>query len=136
MRKAGRGPLGKVLFKDQDLLVLKLSLSLWFTRWCLWWELGVCSSLSIYILYVCSVARSCPTLLWPPWMVAQQTPLSMGLSWQEYWNRLPFPSPLSLSTCLLFIVYLCAIFIYHLCAWVTVRNASKNDFLRVLNYYF
>ena len=28
-----------------------------------------------------------------PWTVACQTPLSMGLSRQEYWNGLPFPSP-------------------------------------------
>ena len=28
-----------------------------------------------------------------PWTVACQTPLSMGLSWQEYWNGLPFPPP-------------------------------------------
>ena len=28
-----------------------------------------------------------------PWSVACQAPLSMGLSRQEYWSRLPFPSP-------------------------------------------
>ena len=28
-----------------------------------------------------------------PWMVARQAPLSMGLSREEYWSRLPFPSP-------------------------------------------
>ena len=28
-----------------------------------------------------------------PWTVACQAPLSMGFSWQEYWNGLPFPSP-------------------------------------------
>ena len=27
------------------------------------------------------------------WIVAQQSPLSMGFSRQEYWNALPFPSP-------------------------------------------
>ena len=27
------------------------------------------------------------------WAVARQTPLSMGFFRQEYWNRLPFPSP-------------------------------------------
>ena len=27
------------------------------------------------------------------WTVAHQTPLSMGLPRQEYWNGLPFPSP-------------------------------------------
>ena len=28
-----------------------------------------------------------------PWTAAHQAPLSMGLSWQEYWSGLPFPSP-------------------------------------------
>ena len=28
-----------------------------------------------------------------PWAVAHQAPLSMGLSRQEYWSGLPFPSP-------------------------------------------
>ena len=28
-----------------------------------------------------------------PWTVAHQAPLSMGLSRQAYWTRLPFPSP-------------------------------------------
>ena len=28
-----------------------------------------------------------------PWTVAHQAPPSMGFSRQEYWNRLPFPSP-------------------------------------------
>ena len=27
------------------------------------------------------------------WTVAHQVPLSMGLSGQEYWSGLPFPSP-------------------------------------------
>ena len=31
--------------------------------------------------------------LQPPWTVAQQTPLSMEFSRQEYWNGLPFPPP-------------------------------------------
>ena len=26
-----------------------------------------------------------------PWTIARQAPLSMGLSWQEYWSGLPFP---------------------------------------------
>ena len=38
------------------------------------------------------VAKSCPTLA-TPWIVACQTPLSMGFSRQEYWSGLPFPSP-------------------------------------------
>ena len=28
-----------------------------------------------------------------PWIAAHQNPLSMGLSRQEYWSGLPFPSP-------------------------------------------
>ena len=39
-----------------------------------------------------SVAKSCLTLV-TPWTVAHQAPLSLGLSRQEYWSRLPFPSP-------------------------------------------
>ena len=27
------------------------------------------------------------------WTVTCQAPLSMGLSWQEHWSGLPFPSP-------------------------------------------
>ena len=32
-----------------------------------------------------------------PWTVARQAPLSMGFYRQEYWSRLPFPSPADLS---------------------------------------
>ena len=38
------------------------------------------------------VAKSRLTLA-TPWTVAHQAPLSMGFSKQEYWSRLPFPSP-------------------------------------------
>ena len=39
-----------------------------------------------------SVSKSCPTLV-TPWTIAYQAPLSLGFSRQEYWSRLPFPSP-------------------------------------------
>ena len=32
-----------------------------------------------------------------PWTVACQAPLSMGFLRQEYWNGVPFPSPLKYS---------------------------------------
>ena len=38
------------------------------------------------------ISQSCLTLA-TPWTVAHQAPLSMGLSRQEYWSGLPFPSP-------------------------------------------
>ena len=38
------------------------------------------------------VTKLCLTLA-TPWTVACQAPLSMGFSMQEYWSRLPFPSP-------------------------------------------
>ena len=41
----------------------------------------------------CLVAKSCPTLLWPPWTIARQAPLSVGFPRQEYWSGLPLPSP-------------------------------------------
>ena len=40
---------------------------------------------------------SCVWLFVTPWTVACQAPLSMGLSRQEYWSGLPFPSPGDLS---------------------------------------
>ena len=39
-----------------------------------------------------SGAQLCPVLC-DPWTEAQEAPLSMGFSRQEYWNGLPFPSP-------------------------------------------
>ena len=36
---------------------------------------------------------SCVQLFATPWTVACQAPSSMGFSGQEYWSRLPFPSP-------------------------------------------
>ena len=42
------------------------------------------------------VAKSCATLA-TLWTVAHKTPLSMEFSGQEYWSRLPFPSPGDLS---------------------------------------
>ena len=38
------------------------------------------------------VTKSCPTLV-TLWTIDYQAPLSMGLVRQEYWSRLPFPSP-------------------------------------------
>ena len=40
--------------------------------------------------------QSCPTLC-DPMMAAHQAPLSLGFSRQEYWSRLPFPSPVQES---------------------------------------
>ena len=34
-----------------------------------------------------------PRLLATPWTAAYQAPLSMGFSRQEYWSRVPLPSP-------------------------------------------
>ena len=42
--------------------------------------------------HACSVSQACPALC-DPMTVARQAPLSMGLSWQEYWSGLPFPPP-------------------------------------------
>ena len=41
---------------------------------------------------VVKVTQSCPTLA-TPWTVASKVPLFTGLSRQEYWSGLPFPSP-------------------------------------------
>ena len=56
----------------------------------------VCVHTPIYVyIYVCMHAQSHShvQLFVTPCTVAHQPPLSMGLSWQEYWSGLPFPSP-------------------------------------------
>ena len=50
----------------------------------LWWSLEKGSCVG--------GAWSC-TALWDPWSLAHQVPLSMGFLRQEYWSKLPFPSP-------------------------------------------
>ena len=42
---------------------------------------------------LCVCALSHVQLFATSWTVASQTPLSMTLSWQEYWNGFPLPSP-------------------------------------------
>ena len=48
-------------------------------------------SVSLYG-YTCVQSLSHVRLFSTPWTVAHQAPLSMGLSRQEYWSGLPFPS--------------------------------------------
>ena len=42
---------------------------------------------------MCAHSLSRVRLFATQWTVAHQAPLSMGLSWQEYWSGLPFPAP-------------------------------------------
>ena len=43
---------------------------------------------------MCMLSCSCHVQLFVMlWTIAQQAPLSMGFSRQEYWSGLPFPSP-------------------------------------------
>ena len=62
---------------------------------CFLWMAGrtaACFSLKSRVPCVCqSLSRI--RLFVSPWTVAHQVPLSMGFSRQEYWSRLPFPSP-------------------------------------------
>ena len=41
----------------------------------------------------CVCTLSCVQLFGTPWTVACRAPLSMGFSRQEYWSRLPIPTP-------------------------------------------
>ena len=46
-----------------------------------------------YLHHVCVQSLSRVQLSATPRTVARQAPLSMGLSRQEYWSGVPFPSP-------------------------------------------
>ena len=45
---------------------------------------------------VCVQLLSCARLFVTPWTIACQAPPSVGFSRQEYWNGLPFPTPVNL----------------------------------------
>ena len=53
----------------------------------------MCYKIYVYILCVIVQSLSHVQDFATPRTVAQQAPLSMGFSRQEYWSRLPFPSP-------------------------------------------
>ena len=55
------------------------------------------NSIDIYtlLLLLLLLSRfSCVRLCVTPWTAAHQAPLSLGLSKQEHWSGLPFPSPM------------------------------------------
>ena len=60
---------------------------------------GVCESVCVCVcVCVCVRARACALSVVSnsfatPWTAALEVPLSMGLSWQEYWSGLPWPPP-------------------------------------------
>ena len=61
-----------------------------------------------------------------PWTVAHQAPLSIGISRQEYWTGLPFPSPRDLADpeaepCLLH----CRQILYHCTIGIDLRAPPK-----------
>ena len=45
-------------------------------------------------VFVCVCTCSVLSDFATPWTVVHQVPLPMGCSRQEYWSRLPFPSPM------------------------------------------
>ena len=47
-------------------------------------------------------------LLATPWTAAYQAPLSMGFSRQEYWSRVPLPSPICMYIYIHMYMYKCA----------------------------
>ena len=75
----------------QLLLNLRTAIELHFSK-----VTEVCSSSKPSHLY-CVCVLSHIWLFEIPWTVADQSPLFMEFSRQEYWSRLPFPSPEDLS---------------------------------------
>ena len=62
---------------------------------CPWDSPGKNTGVGCHWLLQCMLSRfSCVRLCATPWTAAHQAPLSTGFSRQEYWNGLPFPSPI------------------------------------------
>ena len=62
-------------------------------------RVAICFSKCMKVKRESEVAQSCPTPC-DPMDSADQAPLSMGFSRQEYWSWLPLPSPLVSGQCL------------------------------------
>ena len=58
-----------------------------------WKQMKMIYDLKIYQIRS-DQSLSCVWLFATPWTAAYQAPRSMGFSRQEYWNGVPFPSPL------------------------------------------
>ena len=59
--------------------------------------LCVCVCVCVCVcLCVCVCVLSCIWLCATPWTISHQVPLSMGFSRWEYWNGLPFPTPVGI----------------------------------------
>ena len=56
-------------------------------------ESGVKGRMILFEVFVVVLWLSHVQLFATPWTVACQAPLYMGFSRQEYWSKLPFPSP-------------------------------------------
>ena len=72
----------------------------------------------------CSVVSDSVT----PWTVAQQAPLSMEFSRQEYWSGLPFPTPGDLPEHASLVSPALTGSLYHSATWEaqqTAENPSK-----------
>ena len=71
-----------------------------------------------------------------PWTVAQQAPLSMGFSRQEYWSGLPFPSPKTLKDrCKVRETNIKACQLWHEPHNVDIIMASDLDYYRILRLH-
>ena len=57
------------------------------------WDLGDWKNLQETWVVFCWVAAKLVQFFVTPWTVARQAPLPIGFSRQEYWSRLPFPTP-------------------------------------------
>ena len=75
-----------------------------------------------------------------PWTIAHQAPPSMEFSWQDYWNRLPLPTPGDLpKPCIkppsLVSPALAGRFFYHCTTWealIMLSNWSNQGSATVL----
>ena len=85
----------------------------------IWWF-----SLLIFnlIIVICSVAKSCPTLV-TPWSVAHQVPLSMGFPRQEYCSGLSFPSLGNYCYCCCVVQLLSHVWLFET-PWTAAHQAS------------
>ena len=84
-------------------------------RWATVWRLSL-------VTHMCAQSLSQVQIFVIPW-TTDQAPLSMGFSWQEYWSRLPFPTPEASSrprdgACISCVSCIGRWVLYHCTSWI------------------
>ena len=109
------------------------------------WEIKACFTPLLHIQAAASQLLSRVRIFATLWTIAGWAPLSMEFSRQEYWCRLPFPSPGDLSDpCILCLLHRQADSLplshlgspFHIQGWVSIKGSLTLNLITVMSAPF